>query len=175
MPGAKLLRYRFRAAGTDTGSDSPVMAPVSTRPVPRIDRALAAAVAAGPLFWLLWCLASRPVLNLSWPAHEPLRFALLALAYPVVEELAFRGYVQGVILRTSAGSRSWRGWSLANGATSVLFALAHVFAHAPLWAAAALFPSLVFGFFRDRYGRVLPSIGLHVWYNVGYFWLFGAA
>jgi membrane protease YdiL (CAAX protease family) len=34
-------------------------------------------------------------------------------------------------------------------------------------------PSLCFGFVRDRFGSVYPSIALHAFYNHGYFLLVG--
>ena len=39
--------------------------------------------------------------------------------------------------------------------------------------AAVLLPSLVFGFFKDRSGALWAPMALHVFYNSGYFWLFG--
>ena len=57
--------------------------------------------------------------------------------------------------------------------TSLLFTALHFINHAPLWAAAVFFPSLVFGFFKDRTGKLAAPIILHVFYNSGYFWLFG--
>jgi membrane protease YdiL (CAAX protease family) len=32
-------------------------------------------------------------------------------------------------------------------------------------------PSLVFGYFRERYGSIAPGAVLHVFYNAGYFLL----
>ena len=61
----------------------------------------------------------------------------------------------------------------ANLLTSLLFTALHFINHAPLWAAAVFFPSLVFGFFKDRTGKLAAPIILHVFYNSGYFWLFG--
>ena len=100
---------------------------------------------------------------------------MLALVYPVLEELAFRGFLQEALYKTAQGKKTWLGISGANALTSVIFALFHLLRHPPLWAASIIFPSLVFGFFRDRYERVTPAIVLHVFYNAGYFWLFGSA
>ncbi len=44
--------------------------------------------------------------------------------------------------------------------------------HGPLWAALVFFPSLVFGFFKDRTKHLVAPVILHVFYNAGYFWLF---
>jgi membrane protease YdiL (CAAX protease family) len=34
---------------------------------------------------------------------------------------------------------------------------------------ATVVPSLVFGYFRDRYDSVVPGAALHVFYNAGWF------
>lgn len=141
----------------------------------RIDRALGAAVLAAPLFWLIVYISTKPGLDLAWPGRAPVRFLSLTLAYPVLEELAFRGFLQGWLADSAWGRRRWQGLSAANAATSAVFALAHLFAHPWQWAAAAFFPSLVFGFFRDRDGRLTVPIVLHVFYNGGYYWLFGTS
>ena len=62
----------------------------------------------------------------------------------------------------------------ANLLTSLVFAGMHFFYHLPLWAAAVFIPSLVFGYFKDKYLSLGPPILLHVYYNSGYYWLFGA-
>jgi membrane protease YdiL (CAAX protease family) len=139
----------------------------------RIDRTLGAAILAAPLFWLTCYLTVRPELNLLWPLQAPGRFLLLAFLYPILEELAFRGFLQGWLVDTPWGARQWRGLSAANAVTSATFAAAHLLAHPWPWAAATFFPSLVFGFFRDRYRRLAVPMGLHVFYNLGYYWLFG--
>ena len=96
---------------------------------------------------------------------------LPALLYPVVEEIIFRGLVQEFI-HDHLSHKSLGPLTLANLLTSLLFTGLHFFFHAPLWAALVFFPSLVFGFFKDRTQRLLAPIILHVFYNAGYFWLF---
>ena len=136
------------------------------------DGQLAAALLGGLVFWAgLWWW-SRQVFDLSWPLREPLRFALPAIVYPVLEEIIFRGGVQAFLLRFRQGQVRWRGVTGANAVTSVLFSAAHLFSHATPWAAGTLFPSLVFGYFRDRDGSLVLPIALHVFYNAGYFLLF---
>ena len=135
------------------------------------DRHFIAALLAGPLFWAGLLALGGPSLDLAWPARAPGRFAQLALVYPLLEEAVFRGLLQPALAGTAPGKRSFAGISGANWATSVLFACAHAFAHPPAWAAAVFFPSLVFGFFRDRYQSIAPGVALHVLYNTGYYWL----
>ncbi|MBU1192755.1 MAG: hypothetical protein KKA36_09395 [Gammaproteobacteria bacterium] len=35
-------------------------------------------------------------------------------------------------------------------------------------------PSLIFGHFRDRFGTLHAPIMLHIYYNLGYFWIFAS-
>ena len=40
---------------------------------------------------------------------------------------------------------------------------------APPMALSIMFPPLLFGVLRDRFGSVLPPLALHIVYNAGYF------
>ena len=95
-------------------------------------------------------------------------FSLL-LWQPAIEELLFRGVLQGALLGTRFGARMILGLSVANVLTSIAFVTSHLVHHAPVWALATFFPSLIFGVFRDRSGSVWPSLMLHVWYNAAFF------
>ena len=148
------------------------MAPQETLVTLFRDWQFGAALAAGPLCWTaLWWLA-RPAVDPAWPVRQPVAFLTAVLAYPLLEEIVFRGGMQTFLLNRPFGRARRCGISAANALTSALFSLLHLAAHAALWAAAAFFPSLVFGYFRERYASVLPAILLHVFYNAGYFWLF---
>ena len=136
------------------------------------DRQYGAAIAAAPFFWGILLLIGYSPAGLSFPLEDPQAFLRFALIYPVIEELAFRGLIQESFLRASWGKRRIAGVSVANAATSVLFAASHLLFHSPLRAAGVFFPSLIFGHFRDRYGRLVPSICLHVFYNAGYLLFF---
>ena len=92
---------------------------------------------------------------------------ILALAAPVLEELVFRGAIQGAALRAPLGRRSAFGISLANILAASLFATLHFFSHQSPAALLTFFPGVVFGFFRDRYGSVVPAIALHAYFNLG--------
>ena len=131
-----------------------------------------AALLAGPL--VVWGLAGAGLIRLQLRspiellASAPSRIALVVLAYPIVEEWLFRGIIQPAIserLKVSA----LPGISAGNFHTSLLFALAHLIQHPPPLALATFFPSLVFGFFRDRYSSVVPAVVLHVAYNYCWF------
>lgn len=132
--------------------------------------------ALSPSFYL--ALAAGPVvlffLGMALPSwHEGIRpdwriaFSFL-LWQPLVEEMLFRGVVQGSARRQAWGVRAVLGISLANVVTSLVFMVAHLVQHPPLWALAVLAPSLVFGYVRDRYGHILPSLILHIAYNACY-------
>ena len=127
------------------------------------DREFWLALLAGPVFWI-WRAGEMPELSITWT-----RLLWLALLVPVVEELAFRGGLQGLLAERFP--RRWWGQrlSLANLLTSLLFAAAHVgvVAH---WSGLLVFiPSLAFGYFRDKYQRVMPAALLHGFYNAGFF------
>ncbi|HEY8605595.1 MAG TPA: JDVT-CTERM system glutamic-type intramembrane protease [Noviherbaspirillum sp.] len=125
------------------------------------------ALAAGPAFLLLLD-AGWPGLRAGAPA-APLAVLSLVLWQPIIEELLFRGVVQGQLLSTAHGRREAAGLSVANALSSLLFMGAHLIHHPPAWAAAILVPSLVFGYFREREGSLLPPLLLHVSYNACYF------
>lgn len=130
-----------------------------------------AAIGAALLYWGVLYVVTQPVPDPAWPLRDPLRFIYPALLYPFVEELIFRGYIQDLAHRRLT---TWQLGPLshANILTSLLFTTLHFINHPPLWAAAVFVPSLLFGFFKDRSGRLGAPILLHVFYNSGYFWLF---
>ncbi|MFM9881839.1 MAG: JDVT-CTERM system glutamic-type intramembrane protease MrtJ [Burkholderiales bacterium] len=134
------------------------------------------ALILGPIAWSLIAWWSNTGVAFDFPprllSDEPVRFALLVIAYPVLEEFVFRGWLQPA-LSSRLHRRPLPGVSAANLATSCLFAVAHLWYHPPAIALATFFPSLVFGYMRDRYNHLLPAIALHAFYNAGYFWLFG--
>jgi len=134
------------------------------------DAAFYAALLAGPVCWLLLIGIGLPVVG-----PPALLFWLkLSVLMPVLEEIVFRGGIQSALVCWPPLARRWYGISLANLITSVLFAAMHLFAQPPLWAALVFFPSLVFGWARDRYNAVVPSVLLHSVYNAGFVWLFVA-
>ena len=129
------------------------------------------AMGAALLFWVLLFAISEPAIDPAWPLREPLRFIYPALLYPIVEEIIFRGFLQEFI---QARIRPWHLGPLthANILTSLIFTASHFINHPPLWAAAVLLPSLLFGLMKERSGGLSAPIVLHVFYNSGYFWLF---
>lgn len=129
-----------------------------------------AALLAAPLFCLLCIVALEyKIVNIFWLFSEPKTFFILILFYPIVEELIFRGFIQESLGRKTEQFKSIYVFSVANILTSVLFVLIHTLHHPLLWAALTFVPSLIFGYFKERYTSVLPSIALHMFYNFTYF------
>jgi membrane protease YdiL (CAAX protease family) len=131
------------------------------------------ALAAGPACWLVQYLLLQPGLQLDWPLASPLAYLLPVLLYPVLEEIVFRGLIQE-LMHDYISTRCFGPLSVANLLTSILFAGLHLLSQPPIWAALVLFPSLVFGFFKERTGALTVPIILHVFYNAGFLWLFAA-
>jgi len=109
---------------------------------------------------------------LDWVKPYPAEFEIgllpllsLIIWQPLVEEVLFRGIIQGQFARRDWGKRSWLGISGANVAASVLFAAIHLINSSPLFALSVIAPSLVFGYFRDYCNSVYPSIIIHSAYN----------
>ena len=94
---------------------------------------------------------------------------MLLILFPVTEELFFRGIIQPIIYKKF--SKTWRSISVANVLTSLLFSVTHLFNHNPIWALSTFFPSLVFGWSKDRYNTLLAPLMLHCYYNAVWFYL----
>ena len=129
------------------------------------------ALIAAPLVWLGLFYILQPTLQLGWPLATPAVFLLPVLVYPVLEEIVFRGFVQELV-HEHVSDRFFGPLSIANLLTSLVFAGLHFVYHPPLWAALVFFPSLVFGFFKDRTQSLTAPIILHIFYNAGFLWLF---
>lgn len=124
------------------------------------------ALVLGPCVWALLFLLQ---LNTA-SSIDIVLLITVCLIYPVLEELAFRGFIQSWLLDAiQFAKKRFGGISVANIVTSIVFAAAHLYSQHPLWAASVFFPSLVFGYFRERHDSVIPSIVLHCWYNTGFF------
>jgi uncharacterized protein len=123
---------------------------------------LVVAVLAAPSVW--WAVA--PMVASDRFAGPAAIFAA-TLLYPTLEELSFRGLLQGWLLDRFEGWRRFGGISLPNLLTSLAFGAAHLATQPIAWAAAIVAPSLVFGCLRERHGSVLPPLALHVYYNTG--------
>ena len=132
------------------------------------DAHLALAVLAAVPVWLVLAWAVGPSMFQLRSLAGWLAFVLL---WPLIEELLFRGLLQGQLLRLSQhlgqprriGPITW-----ANGLTTLAFVALHLSAQPLAWALAVALPSLVFGHLRERFASVWPAVGLHAVYNGGF-------
>jgi len=123
------------------------------------------------------CFGGRILLGISkdptWIFKDEEAFFRLVIGYPVIEELAFRGVIQGWLLRRTDSAKIAGKLSWANGITSLLFVAVHFVHHTPVWAAAVWIPSLMFGYVREYSGSVVPAVILHGMYNLFFYALLG--
>ena len=125
----------------------------------------------GPAFWLAYYIYLPPQpFQWSWPLSDPLRFGVLVVVYPVLEEIVFRGLLLDWLSKQLHQRLGWL--TLANVLTSLAFAALHLIHQSLLWSLLIFFPSLVFGFSKERYRSLWAPILLHCWYNLGFLWLF---
>ena len=126
----------------------------------------------GPLVWLAYYIYVPVSLQPDWPLDDFVRFGLLVLVFPVLEEIVFRGLILewlGRFLPQRLGILS-----LANLLTSLVFAAMHLIYQSFFWSFLIVFPSLIFGLSKERYQTLWAPILLHSWYNLGFVWLFRA-
>jgi membrane protease YdiL (CAAX protease family) len=124
-------------------------------------------------FWLCLIVFFDLESNLNWFREHLLTYLYVGLLLPIVEEIVFRGFIQEQFAK-HFGDRGLGVLSYANILTSVVFCVLHFVYHPPLWAVMVLIPSLIFGYFKDQYKSLAAPIILHVFYNAGYFLIFGA-
>ena len=96
---------------------------------------------------------------------------IFGISVAVLEEVIFRGGIQGGLLRKEIFKLKLLGLSRANWLTSSLFALAHVWQHPAVLVPGYFVVSLVLGYFRERYKGILVPIALHAWYNLALLFL----
>jgi len=125
---------------------------------------------AGPLVWAAMLVVGQGKQS-GWPTLRVWFFVVLVA--PLLEEFIFRGGLQAWLFeKPFFCRRPLLNISFANLLTSFIFAAFHVLSQPILWAASIFFPSLVFGWARDKTGSVLPAMLLHAWYNLGFVALF---
>lgn len=126
-------------------------------------------LAAGPVCWIAMYLLGVP---LRESAVSLSSISYVVIAYPILEEIVFRGGIQPALAAQPALARSFAGLSFANVITSVLFAAAHLLNQSLFWSALVFIPSLAFGWARDRHNTLVSPIILHMTYNAGFLWLY---
>jgi len=135
------------------------------------DKQFYVACALGVFFWGLYAFFVQPIDPVNLFLQTDVLFYSV-LIFPILEELVFRGFVQTELMRRNTWTSTVFGISYANILTSVLFCTAHVFQNSLEASLAVFIPSLIFGYFRDRYQHVYASIALHIFYNAGFFTMF---
>lgn len=131
------------------------------------DRLFVIALLSGSLVWVALWFTAAPTFSVGESSLPGLIF-LTVVWHPVLEEIFFRGVVQGVLRDKPWGRKTVWGLSIANVITSLLFVCAHMLFQPWMWAVSVFIPSLIFGFFRDRYASIYPCILLHAFYNAGF-------
>ncbi|UTA47217.1 JDVT-CTERM system glutamic-type intramembrane protease [Simiduia sp. 21SJ11W-1] len=123
--------------------------------------------------WATLALAGSLVAVVAGLIIAPMTATLSAIVlwvavYPIVEEYVFRGMLQPLIARH--WPQRWRQLSIANLLTSGVFTLAHVATKGvhPL-SLGVFFPSLLFGYFRERHENLLSPMALHALFNAVFF------
>jgi hypothetical protein len=138
----------------------------------KFDWLLGAAFLAAPFYWWVLTLFVNSTSEPAESSADTKRLLLLVIVYPILEEIVFRGALQGWVRRKSWGLRHRFGVTTANILTSIVFAAFHLIRRPNVWSAGVILPGLVFGFFRDRYGNLYAPMALHIFYNAGLVWLF---
>jgi membrane protease YdiL (CAAX protease family) len=82
----------------------------------------------------------------------------LVVGAPFVEELLFRGLIQGAFTRRL-------GVTPAIFVTALIFCFAHVLNEGPLAPFILFPPALILGYLRHRYGRLAPGMIAHATFN----------
>ncbi len=108
------------------------------------------------------------LLNSRYSEYGFVLVVSIVLWQPLVEELLFRGVVQGLLLQTRHGAKHYLGITLANVICSLIFVVVHTVHQPLLWALAVFLPSLLFGYMRDRHGNIYPALALHILFNAGF-------
>jgi hypothetical protein len=126
-----------------------------------------AAIIRDPVFWMLAGLGfmglvlPEPGFSLAW-------HALLVKAF--VEEFFLRFLLQDSLLSFAVLRDRLGPVSTANILASLLFAGLHLFSHSLLGSLLVFFPSLIFGYVWERYGRLWVPVVLHFFYNACLFY-----
>src|SRR5262249_9803014 len=97
------------------------------------DKVFSVMILAAGGFWVWLWTPLHPITPIQILSSA---FLARAVFYPALEELIFRGYLQGQLRQQSWGQQDLGGFTLANGCTSLLFMAGHLWDHPPLWAVA---------------------------------------
>ena len=97
---------------------------------------------------------------------------VLVISIAVLEEILFRGFLQGWLLgRAQFRQRSFC-FSRAIWLSSLAFAIAHIWTHSLILVPGYFAVGIVLGYFRERYKGILIPVLLHAYYNLGLLYFF---
>ena len=126
---------------------------------------------AAIVFWIVLYFISPPEDSRNWLLAAPVWYLKLALLYPFLEELVFRGLVQSQVFRFLRKNKLGL-FTLSNVLASLVFCGFHMFTHNPVWVGLLIIPSLYFGFLKDKYHSLKQPVLMHAFFNAGYFLIF---
>lgn len=90
----------------------------------------------------------------------------IGMIYPILEEITFRGFLTDIFLKLKFARDSFSGISGANLLTTFCFAFFHWAIQQNSLALLVLFPSLLYGWTRERYDNLYAPIILHICFNL---------
>lgn len=121
--------------------------------------------------WFKWIVGARSFQMAPLPSWNLVLTQLLVVALP--EETFFRGYMQTRLQQifkprwSIFGARLGWGWIL----TCVIFAAAHSLIQFQWWHFAIFFPSLMFGYLREKTDGLVAPILFHATSNLFMAWI----
>lgn len=124
-------------------------------------------------FWIIYAL----IFSTSWPSqtltrHQWQIFSLIVIGYPIVEEFVFRGGLQNWLYKYPWAKLTYLHISVANIIVSILFSTLHIILRPDDNSTyGIIIPSLIFGLFKDRHRHIMSCTLLHIFYNMGAFFL----
>ncbi len=139
----------------------------SLRAWPSAVHPVLARLAAVPV-WLALALWAGPQMRVPLGLWA---WVSLVVVQPLLEELVFRGLLQGQALALLSRHGQPRRLGLVthvNALVTVAFVLLYLRAQPLAWALAVLAPSLVLGHLRERFASVWPAVLVHAVYNAGF-------
>ena len=92
---------------------------------------------------------------------------VFVVSISVLEEILFRGFLQGWLLGRAQFKQMLIYFSRANWLTSLLFASVHIWSHAQILVPGYFVVGMLLGYFRERYNGILVPVLLHSYYNLG--------
>jgi membrane protease YdiL (CAAX protease family) len=108
-----------------------------------------------------------PVWNEELPKAGLFGAVAFVVSFAALEEVLFRGFLQGWLLGKSQFNIKIFVFSRANLITSIAFAVAHIWTHSLELLPGYFLVGMVLGYFRERYNGILVPVFLHSYYNLG--------